>query len=41
MFSRQLLDADDSFDQFGHQHQLYFYISVGQQHSKDVINIEI
>ena len=29
------------FGHFGRQHPLSFYISVGLQHSKDVIDIEI
>ena len=29
----------DDFGYFGHQHRLSFYVSVGHQHSKDVVNI--
>ena len=32
MDSWQLLDVGDGFGHFGHQHQLYFYISVEHQH---------
>ena len=38
---RQLLDVDDSFGRFYHQHPLFFNISVGHQQPKDVTNIEI
>ena len=37
----QLWDAGDGFGRFCHQHPLSFNISVGQQHPKDVTNIEI
>ena len=37
----QLWDVGDNFGHFGRQHPLSFYISVGHQHPKDVINIEI
>ena len=34
-------DVDDGFGHFRHQHPLPFNFSVGHQHSKDDINIEI
>ena len=37
----QLEDVGDGFDHFGNQHPLFFYISLGYQHSTDVTYIKI